>query len=129
MKVTKIIKDYVTKRVNEAYQPKIKAVEDEYLSKYRDPVDEIFERNLEECNKKIKEELKNGGFALTYYTGEPVGEKYVCRNYQGFFINGKRLAEASEKLKDERKEKIEEILVSLELGASKEELDAMLSNL
>lgn len=129
MKVTKLIKDYVTEQVTIAYENRTEDAIKEYQQNYCFPVQEIIDRCIASFNEQIKEELSNKGFVLTnYFTDMPLKElvKVTCNNYK---INGTSVNEVIAKLSTERDNKVKEILVTLELGGTKEQLDEMLKNL
>lgn len=130
MKVTKLIKDYVTEQVNEVYSERIAQVDEDYLMNYALPVQEIIDKCIASFNKQLEEELANKGFVLTNYYGNTEQEFVQFRgNYK---INGKSFDDNSKKktkLITEKNNKIKEILVTLELGGTKEQLDEMLRNL
>lgn len=129
MKVTKIIKDYVTEQVHSVYDERIAKADEEFYQKYERPVQEIIDRCIASFNKQLKEELSNKGFVLTNYYDD-TDKDFVQFNNKSYKINGKiHNNEERAKLINERSNKIKEILVTLELGGTKEQLDEMLRNL
>jgi hypothetical protein len=129
MKVSKIIKDYVTEQVRVVYDSRIDKAVEEYEQNYSRPTQEIIERCVASFNRQLKEELSSKGIILTdRHTNEPLKELVAISVYS-YGINGKVVNEEISKLNKERDNKIKEILVTLELGGTKEQLDEMLRNL
>ena len=130
MRVTKLIREYVEKKVRESY-PKTVAelVYEEHGKNINGAITEANEK-VYEFAKKLAEELNaKYGFpadsnltACNHYNAVTNKYNYDCEIYQAY-----------RKAQDERKkkieEKIEEILLTLELGGSKADLDEMLANI
>lgn len=130
MRVTKLIREYVEKKVNENY-PKTEA-ELMYEEHNHNISNAITEANeiVYEYAKKIAEELNaKYGFPndsklrpSDYYNAVSSRNDYDSEIYRAY-----------RKARDERQkkisEKIEEILLTLELGGSKADLDEMLANI
>jgi len=126
MRVTKAIKNYIDKRVCAIYQPKIDEVRAEYNAQY-DHFEKILDDLLDKVNQDAKNALKDSGFGCFRYDGRE-GDIFLRKNVS----NDIWLDEIREKeriIKNERDEKIEEIIVTLELGGTKEELEEMLNAL
>ena len=128
MRVTKLIREYVEKKVREAY-PKSEA--EIRWEKKSDKANEALTKAnelVEAYAKKIGEEINlefglNEDYRLKAFDGRNwFGTSWYgdCEDYQ-----------ASRKAKDEREKKIaetvEEILISLELGGTRADLDEMLA--
>ena len=127
MRVTKLIREYVEKKVNEAY-PKSEAEliweekskrTHEALSKAND----LVEAYAKEVAEKFNAEFELGDYSLEAFDG---------RNWFGTYWYGDcEEYRASRKAEDERRKKIaetvEEILISLELGGTRADLDEMLA--
>ena len=128
MRVTKLIREYVEKKVKEAY-PKSEA-EIHWEEKSNKVNEAITKANdlVEAYAKKIGEEINfefglNEGYRIKAYEGRNwFSTSYYgdCEEYQ-----------ASRKAENERQKKIaetiEEILISLELGGTRADLDEMLA--
>lgn len=128
MRVTKLIREYVEKKVREAY-PKSEA-ELIWAEKSRKVNEAITKANdiIEDYAKKLGEEINfefglNEGYRIKAFEG---------RNWFGTSYHGdSEEYQASRKAEDERRKKIaetiEEILISLELGGTRADLDEMLA--
>lgn len=128
MRVTKLIREYVEKKVKEAY-PKSEA-ELIWEEKSRRANEALTRANdiVEAYAKKIGEEINFefglvDGYRIKAFDGRNwFGTSWYgdCEEYQ-----------ASRKAEDERRKKIaetiEEILISLELGGTRADLDEMLA--
>lgn len=132
MRVTRVIKDYIAKKATEAYQPRLNEIDVQYKCD-REKLIKRIESAVAECEEKIKaiveaESIEDGwNYAPCLYGSK--GEKYLH-----FYEPRDRDAEEKfrvmkNKLTDEKNEKIEEIIITLELGGTKETLDEMLKNL
>ena len=126
MRVTKIIKEYVEVTVNGIYDPIIGNCSKDYSSK-KNEVEDILEKMVDEFNAAAKKVIKEHGFTIDSWNGE---EKHII-NYTCNF--GKKefesVANKRNELRDEKRRKIQDILVNLELGGTKAELDEMLKNI
>ena len=129
MRVTKLIREYVEKKVREAY-PKSEA-ELIWDEKSRRTNEALTRANdvIEAYAKKIAEE-----FNVEFGLGDYHLKAYDGRNWFGTSYWGDcPECQASRKAKDEREKKIaeaiEEILISLELGGTRADLDEMLAKI
>ena len=126
MRVTKIIKEYVEETVNGIYNPIIENCSKDYSEK-KNEVEEILEKMVDEFNTAAKKVIKEHGFTIDSWCGE---EKHII----GYSCNFgdkeyKSVADKRNELRDEKRRKIQDILVTLELGGTKAELDEMLKNI
>lgn len=126
MRVTKIIREYVEETVNGIYSPIIENCSKDYAKK-KNEVEEILEKMVNEFDTAAKKMIREHGFTINSYGGEErhiIG--YTCsfgdKEYQPILKEGRRL-------RDEKMKKIQDILVNLELGGTKAELDEMLKNI
>ena len=123
MRVTKIIREYVEETVNGIYDPIIGNCSKDY-SKKKDEVEGIIAKMADEFNTAIEKVIKEHGFTIDSWNGE----KRQIINYTCYF--GKKeyelIADKRNELRDEKRRKIQDILVNLELGGTKAELDEML---
>lgn len=131
MRVTRTIKDYITRRVNEIYQPKINGIDADY-KKERDALDERIHLAVERFDKELKAIVAE---SCTKYNFEAGGYSY-SRTTDFLTVVGVRDKEAEDKFYNEKRKlteekslKIEEIIVELELGGTKETLEKLLSEL
>ena len=130
MRVTKLIREYVEKRVNESYPKSVaELVWEEHRKSISDAITEANER-VSEFAKKLAEEL-NEKYGFSNDSGLKAYNHYnVVSNEYDY---QSEIYKAYRKAKDERQkkiaEKIEEILLTLELGGSKADLDEMLANI
>jgi hypothetical protein len=130
MRVTKLIREYVEKKVNESY-PKSFA-EFAYEEHYKN-----INKAIEEANDKVYEYAKKLAEELNANYGFPAESDlsacYHCNTVRNKCNYDSEIYLAYRKAKDERQkkiaEKIEEILLTLELGGSKADLDEMLANI
>ena len=124
MRVTGVIKDYITREVNKKYQEKLDSIPNDYQEDYGKMIDEI-QALVDETNVKARQ----------------IAEKYGMlkeKNYEIIDYNTYRLgdSERSDKryalvneLKKERDDKITQIILDLELGeTTKKELNDILAN-
>ena len=124
MRVTGVIKDYITREVNKKYQEKLDSIPNDYQEDYDKMISEI-KALVDETNIKARQ----------------IAEKYGMlkeKNYEIIDYNTYRLgdSERSDKryalvneLKKERDDKITQIILDLELGeTTKKELNDVLAN-
>ena len=124
MRVTGVIKDYITREVNKKYREKLDSIPNDYQEDYDKMISEI-EALVDETNIKARQ----------------IAEKYGMlkeKNYKIIDYNSYRLgdSERSDKryalvneLKKERDDKIAQIILDLELGeTTKKELNDVLAN-
>ena len=126
MRVTKIIREYVEETVNGIYDPIIGNCSKDYSEK-KNEVEDILEKMVDEFNVAAKKVIKEHGFTIDSWNGE---EKHII----GYTCNFgreeyKSITDKRNELRDEKRRKIQDILVNLELGGTKAELDEMLKNI
>lgn len=126
MRVTKTIKGYIEKRVYAIYQPKIDEIRTEYNAQY-DHFEKILDEFLDKANQDAKNTLKESGFGCFRYDGREENIFYKKNICNDSWLN--EIREKERTIRKERDEKIEEIIVTLELGGTKEELENMLNAL
>lgn len=132
MRVTKTIKEYIAKKVNEAYQPKLNEIDLQYKCD-REKVIARIKSAVAECEEKIKAIVADSGDGWNYQPYQ-YGYRSIEDGYLSFYEPRDKEAEMrfrdiKNNLSAERNEKIEEIIVALELGGNKDTLDEMLKNL
>ena len=127
MRVSKTVKEYITKKVYEVYNPRIKQIDAEYTKK-RQEIFDIIQSYIDNAEKEIKAIINNNSGEWNFTTS-------FDRNILGYTTSiGDYNAENKYRIKKndllkERDTKIEEIIVELELGGTKETLEKMLKNL
>lgn len=128
MRVTKIIREYVEKRVKEIYS-KESAEELAYEQAKAE-----YEEELKKANAKIQELIKQVASEINnpHNLRLDISTSTIFTNW-GYGGVIPEIEEKARKAKDERCAKkskaIEDILVNLELGGTKAELEEMLSKL
>lgn len=130
MRVTRTIKDYIAKRAMEAYQPRVNEIDLQYKCD-RETLIKKIESAVAECEEKIRAIVADSGDGWNY---EPClygskGDKYLHFYEPRDKDAERKFRDMEHKLAEERREKIDEIIVALELGGNKETLDEMLKNL
>lgn len=134
MRVTKTIKDYVTRMVSEIYsepteEEKAYSALEEAISAERDRINEkfrpIIEKDMEAFNLANGLTKENGGLIFK-------DEGYICL-YSSYRLRNSELGQRRIKVKEAREKKINEaienIILTLELGGNKADLDRMLNEL
>ena len=124
MRVTKLIREYVEKSVKAVYEPKIEAVGVEYQERKK-ALNKQLDDLVEQADASAKKMIEDAGFELRY-NRDCFVQSYgsVCIKKLEDENNAKRNA-----LHAEMREKINDILLNLELGATRAELDEMIKNL
>ena len=125
MRVTKAIREYVEKKVFDEY--------DKAKRELRKSYEERVEKAKEEIEMILENEvLENINMVLGYYGMEQIKAEDAFYRIYVSIQNRKDEAEINEKRKEiyiSAKDKITEILATLELGGTKEDLDKMLSEI
>ena len=124
MRVTGVIKDYITREVNKKYQEKLDSIPNDYQEDYDKMIDEI-EALVDETNVKARQiaekygMLKEKNYKIIDYSTYRLGDDTR---------SDKRYALVRE-LKQKRDDKIAQIILDLELGeTTKKELNDVLAN-
>lgn len=124
MRVTGVIKDYITREVTKKYQEKLDSIPNDYQEDYDKMISEI-ETLVDETNVKARQ------IAEKYDMLEE--KNYDIISYKTYRLGNstrrdKRYALVNE-LKKERDDKIAQIILDLELGeTTKKELNDILAN-
>ena len=124
MRVTGVIKDYITREVNKKYQEKLDSIPNDYQEDYDKMIDEI-QALVDETNVKARQIAEKYGMLKE--------KNYDIIDYHTYRLgdserSDKRYALVSE-LKKERDDKIAQIILDLELGeTTKKELNDVLAN-
>lgn len=123
MRVTGVIKDYITREVTKKYQEKLDSIPNDYQEDYDKMIDEI-QTLVDETNVKARQIAEKYGM---------LKGKYDIVDYRPYYLgddtrSSKRYALVNE-LKKERDDKIAQIILDLELGeTTKKELNDILAN-
>lgn len=135
MRVTKVIKEYIERKVNEAYPYPVKkdAIREEF-EKLREEVGNIYRDRALEFIKKYEGKVGIGYGASLDQTLEEVKlyiDEHLSVTIHGGFVTEEDILykKEVEKVKAVRREAVDNIMITLELGGSKAELDAMLKEL
>ena len=126
MRVTKIIKEYVEETVNGIYDPIIENCSKDYSEK-KNEVEEILEKMVSEFDTAAKKVIKEHGLTINLWCGREEHIVYHTCNFGD--KEYKSVTDKRNELRDEKRRKIQDILVNLELGGTKAELDEMLKNI
>ena len=124
MRVTGVIKDYITREVTKKYQEKLDSILNDYQEDYNKMINEI-EALVDETNIKARQIAEKYGMLKE--------KNYDIIDYHTYRLgdserSDKRYALVSE-LKKERDDKIAQIILDLELGeTTKKELNDVLAN-
>ena len=124
MRVTGVIKDYITREVNKKYREKLDSIPNDYQEDYDKMISEI-EALVDETNVKARQiaekygMLKEKNYDIIDYHTYRLGDRER---------SNKRYALVNE-LRKERDDKIAQIILDLELGeTTKKELNDVLAN-
>ena len=124
MRVTGVIKDYITREVNKKYQEKLDSIPNDYQEDYDKMISEI-ETLVDETNVKARQIAEKYGMLKE--------KNYKIIDYHTYRLgdserSDKRYALVNE-LRKERDDKIAQIILDLELGeTTKKELNDVLAN-
>ena len=124
MRVTGVIKDYITREVNKKYQEKLDSIPNDYQEDYDRMISEI-KALVDETNIKARQIAEKYGMLKE--------KNYEIIDYSTYHLgdntrSDKRYALERE-LKKERDDKIAQIILDLELGeTTKKELNNVLAN-
>ena len=124
MRVTGVIKDYITREVTKKYREKLDSIPNDYQEDYDKMIDEI-QALVDETNVKARQiaekygMLKEKNYKIIDYSTYRLGDNTR---------SDKRYALERE-LRKERDDKIAQIILDLELGeTTKKELNDVLAN-
>lgn len=135
MKVTKIIREYIEEKINAKYRPLIKATEDKYRDA-NDEYQEVVKAVREKLEIYVREEFRKA--LAEYYTPEGLEDLIPADiKKRGDLVNTPysynsrtKHAEALDKelnaLRTKRNQAIKNVLIGLELGGTKKDLDRLL---
>lgn len=133
MKVTKIVREYITETVNNKYQPLIDAINEKYAG-CEDRVAEIKGQTRKELNEMARKVFRER--LAPFYTPEDLDKLLDDRHlvsapsdWAASPIQCKERNEETAKVRDERDAAIKNILITLELGGTKADLDRLLNEI
>lgn len=124
MRVTGVIKDYITREVTKKYQEKLDSIPNDYQEDYDKMIDEI-EALVDETNIKARQ------IAEKYGMLQKKNDKIISYNSYnlGDDERNKKRCDLTRKLRIEKDDKIAQIILDLELGeTTKKELNDVLAN-
>ena len=129
MRVTKTVKEYIAKRVNEVYKPKITEIDLDYKCE-KEKINKKIESAIARFEEELKAILADNRENYNWDIQERYGEKKILdwrevsdRNAENEFWQIKR------RMSEEKDEAITNIIVELELGGDRETLEKMLAEL
>ena len=129
MRVTKTVKEYISKKVAEKYKPLIAEIDLEYKVK-KEEVNKKIECAVEEFEKQLKAIVADNNDKWTFDVAERWGKKNILSWYE---VSDKTAEHEyysqKRRLEDEMHEKVENIIVELELGGTREIFEKMLSEI
>ena len=134
MRVTKVIKEYIERKVDEAYPLPIKkdAIREEFYE-LREEVEKLYKDKVLKFIKKYEGKVSIGYGASLNQTLEEAKcylDEHLYVSTCSFITEEEILYKKElEKVRIMRREAINNIIITLELGGSKAELDAMLKEL
>ena len=125
MRVSKVVREYIIQKVTEKYAARLKAVGAEYEKTQK----KIYEA-MEAFKEKAEAELlaivaeNSDGFNFEFRYSKPIALGSIAdREAQD------KIYEEERKIRAERDEKINNIIIELELGGNKETLERLLAEL
>ena len=136
MKVTKIIREYIEEKINAKYSPMIEAVKAKYddADKTCEETKEAVRKSLEQC---ARDEFRKA--LAEFYSPEDLEEllphdinnqnRNVVSSPYRYSIapkHAKARAEEIDALQNKRDKAIRNVLIGLELGGTKQDLDRLL---
>lgn len=128
MRVSKIVKEYIAKKVYEKYNPIINEISLDYKceqEKLRKKLESLVKEFEEKAQAIIADNCSKYNFKATGYENKVMPNWYEARDREAERANWNE----EDKIRKIRDEKINEIIINLELGGTKEDLDKMLSEL
>lgn len=128
MKVTKIVREYIEESVSKKYQP----AQDALVKKY-EPMERAYGEAVKTAKAEIKEVWKK--YLSPFYTKEELESVidghtvYTPSSYHTDMAWQQERRERKDALRQAEEKTIRNILIKLELGGTKEDLDKMLSEI
>lgn len=128
MRVTKLIREYVTKSVNAVYEKKIKAVWGNYKEEEK-KIEEALIQMQDEFAIKLEEWAQLNGYRFAHHTTWSGKTDDVMLRCTVMPSDDTAIKAEANALREERDAKINDILLTLELGGNKADLDRMIAEL
>ena len=129
MRVTKTVKEYISKKVAEKYKPLIAEIDLDYKVK-KEEVNKKIECAVAEFEKQLKAIVADNNDKWTFDVVERWGERKILAWYEVSDKTAEHEYYSQKRnLECERNEKIENIIVELELGGTRETLEKMLAEI
>lgn len=126
MRVSKIVKDYIVKEVKNKYSNKLKAIGTDYDIKEKE-INDMIEEKMKEFEKELQTLIveKGNGFEFKPSWGNPI---LSCRMVSDG-EERQRIREQRREMEKEIEGKYTNIILELELGGTKADLERMLNEL
>lgn len=128
MRVSRQMKDYIEKQINE----KCKNEEIENLKNIRDKIQEEYRNFIENFEKEMEEKFIEESKLYGYIDKS---KWYTTCKASNYLMNPKveaindAIKDINSKMKKYKQDKFDEIIIALELGGKKEDLDRMLNEI
>lgn len=127
MRVTKLVREYVEETVRKAYRPKIDACRAEYDRKKANAIEDC-EKLIAQWNELAKQIVKANGLTINNsYCGEEAEIVYFVDKFGS--EEWLKVKSDMREVEIERDQKIKDILITLELGGTKDDLDRMIEEI
>ena len=126
MRVSKTVKDYIVKEVGKKYADKLKAIGADYNAKEKE-INDMIDEKMNEFEAELQALIaeKNDGYEFKTSWGHPILScRLVSDGEEKQNIRNKR-----REMETEIEEKYTNIILELELGGTKADLERMLSEL
>lgn len=129
MRVTKTVKEYIAKRVNEVYKPKIREIDLDYKCE-KEKINKKIESAIARFEEELKAILADNRENYNWDVQERYGEKNILdwREVSDRYAENE-FWQAKRRMTEEQEEAITNIIVELELGGDRETLEEMLAEL
>lgn len=131
MKMTKVIREYITESVTAKYQPAIDAIRAK-KNAAQEKINDVKKQTIEELNEIVVRTYRER--LAPFYTEDDLGTLLRDRNwvhdpshYSVYAIEVNKYNAEINRLQSQRDAAIKNILITLELGGTRTDLDRMLS--
>jgi hypothetical protein len=128
MRVSKAVKEYIEKQVNAKYPKTENELNHDNLTDVVNKANEQYHKLMEQAKEKIVEQLQK-----EYELSTDMIEKRSSYSYSPFSTWGTKEKELAETDRQNRRvkiyQKVEDIIVTLELGGTKADLEKMLAEI
>ncbi len=133
MKLSTMVKEYIKDKINEKYPLRVEP--NGKIDKILEELDERIKAETKDIMTKITKAFNDRLAVRVYRNGKYVFEDFEIRSFKADYagaIRSKETAEIlqyNEEIKAKREKVYRDIIVSMELGGTKAELEEMLKNL